>query len=96
MKTRKWTTEQKVAVVLEGLRGQKSVSEICRTHQIVQSQYYKWRDRFLDGGSKNLASPADGGPKQPQVEVERLEKIIGRQAIEIDALKKIQDLYGRN
>ena len=96
MKTRKWTTEQKVAVVLEGLRGQKSVSDLCREHQIVQSQYYKWRDRFLDGGSKGLSSPADGGPKQPQVEIERLEKIIGRQAIEIDALKKIQDLYGRS
>ncbi|MCC6932999.1 MAG: transposase, partial [Deltaproteobacteria bacterium] len=35
MKIRKWTTEQKVAVVLEGLRGQRSVREICRAHQIV-------------------------------------------------------------
>lgn len=96
MKTRKWTTEQKMAVVLEGLRGQKSVSEICRTHQIVQSQYYKWRDRFLEAGSQGLGSSSEGGLRQPQVEVERLEKIIGRQAIEIDALKKIQDLYGKS
>ncbi|MCC6933396.1 MAG: hypothetical protein IT292_09105, partial [Deltaproteobacteria bacterium] len=48
------------------------------------------------GGSKSLATSAEVGHRQPQVEVERLEKIIGRQAIEIDALKKIQDLYGKS
>ncbi|MBC7362406.1 MAG: transposase [Candidatus Aminicenantes bacterium] len=45
MKLRKWTEEEKMAIVLEGLRGQKSIAEICREHQISQSLYYLnfWR-----------------------------------------------------
>ncbi len=48
MKQRKWTAEEKVAIVLEGLRGQKAIAEICREHQITQASYYRWRDKFTD------------------------------------------------
>jgi transposase len=37
MKLRKWTSEEKMAIVLEGIKGQKSVAEICREHQISQT-----------------------------------------------------------
>ena len=56
MPQRKWTTEQKMAMVLEGLRGQTKVAEICRQHSISQNQYYLWRDQFLAGAQERLAA----------------------------------------
>ena len=47
MKRRHFSVEEKMAIVLAGLRGEQSVAEICRQYQISQSQYYKWRDSFL-------------------------------------------------
>ena len=50
MKLRKWSSEEKMGIVLEGQRGQKSVAEICREHQISQALYYRWQDKFLETG----------------------------------------------
>ncbi len=47
MKRRKWNADEKLAIVLMGIKGEKSVAQICREHQISQAQYYKWRDKFL-------------------------------------------------
>jgi transposase-like protein len=54
MKQRKWAAEEKIAIVLEGIKGSKSVAEICREHKISQVLYYRWRDRFLEDGKKAL------------------------------------------
>lgn len=50
MKRRKWTPKQKLEIVLEGLRGEISISELCNRHQISQGQYYAWRDKLLADG----------------------------------------------
>ncbi len=42
--------------MLEGLRRQKSVAEICWEHQISQALIYRWRDRFLEAGQKGLSN----------------------------------------
>ncbi len=93
MKVRKWSSEEKMAIMLEGLRGEKSVAEICREHQISQALYYRWRDRFLEAGQKGLSN---GGSKDEtkvlQAQIEKLEKIIGYQTMAIEALKKTQEL----
>jgi transposase-like protein len=97
MKLRKWSSEEKMAIVLEGLRGQKSVAEICREHQISQALYYRWRDRFLEAGQKGLSNGgSEDETKVLQAQIEKLEKIIGRQTIAIEVLKKTQELiFGR-
>ncbi|MDD8019902.1 MAG: transposase [Acidobacteriota bacterium] len=46
MKLRQWSSEEKMAIVLEALKGQKSVAEICREHQISQTLFYRWRARY--------------------------------------------------
>jgi transposase-like protein len=96
MRGRRWKAEEKMAIVLEGLKGEKSVSEICREHKISQTQYYRWRDRFLEGGRRGLSSSSrDNGQEQShKSEVERLEKIIGKMAVQIDILKKTEELFG--
>jgi transposase len=92
MKLRKWSPEEKMAIVLEGIKGQKSIAEICREHQISQNLFYRWRDRFLEGGQKGLGPGTRDEAKALQVEIEKLQKIIGRQTIAIESLKKTQDL----
>ena len=93
MKKRNWTVEEKLAIVLEGLKEKRSVVEICREHQISQTLYYRWRDKFLEAGKKGLVNGA-GDDNVYKAEIEKLQKIIGKQAIQIEILKKTDDLLG--
>jgi transposase-like protein len=91
MKQRKWTADEKLAIVLEGIRGKKAVTEICREHHLSQTQYYKWRDKFLEGGRKALTVGTNGKESRLEAEIEKLQKIIGKQAIQIEILKKTEE-----
>lgn len=93
MKARKWTSDEKLAIVLEGLKEKRSVAEICREHRISQTLYYRWRDRFLEGGKKALGN-GGGDESVYKAEIEKLQKIIGKQAIQIEILKKTEELFG--
>ena len=54
-KTRKlYSAEEKIRIVLEGLRGEESISEICRREGINPNLYYKWSKDFLDAGKRRL------------------------------------------
>jgi transposase-like protein len=83
------TLEEKLSIVLEGIKGEVSVSEICRKYGLSQSVYYKWRDKFYEGGKKALSNTSGSiMPKTDQAKIEELEKVIGRQTIVIEVLKK--------
>jgi len=94
MRQRKWTADEKLAIVMEGLKDKKSVADICREHKVSQTLYYKWRDKFLEGGRKALDHSASG-EEAHRAEVEKLQKIIGKQAIQIEILKKTEELFGK-
>ena len=51
---RKFSAEEKIRIVLEGLRGETSISEICRREGIAASVYYKWSKSFLEAGKNGL------------------------------------------
>ena len=51
---RHFTSEEKIRIVLEGLRGQVSISELCRREGISAAIYYKWSKDFLDAGKNGL------------------------------------------
>ena len=87
MKQRKWIAEEKLAIVLEGLKEKYSVADICREHKISQTLYYRLRDKFLESGKKGLINDSSGD-NHYKAEIERLQKIIGKQAIQIEILKK--------
>ena len=54
--TRKqYSAEEKIRIVLEGLRGEDSIAEICRREGIAQNLYYRWSKDFLEAGKKRLA-----------------------------------------
>ena len=52
---RKFSAEEKIRIVLEGLRGEETIAELCRREGIAQSIYYKWSKEFLEAGKRRLA-----------------------------------------
>jgi len=52
---RKFSPEEKIRIVLEGLRGEQSISELCRREGIASNLYYRWSKGFLEAGKKQLA-----------------------------------------
>lgn len=82
-KGRNWTSEEKAKIVLQGLRG-RSVAEICNEYQIHQTQYYKWRDKFLENAKQVFE--LDKQSKREEClerEVGRLKGIIGDLTVEL-------------
>jgi transposase len=51
---RKFTADEKIRVVLEGLRGEIAISELCRREGLAVSMYYRWSQAFLDAGKNGL------------------------------------------
>lgn len=51
---RKFSAEEKIRIVLEGLRGEQPISDLCRREAIAASQYYKWSKAFLQAGKNGL------------------------------------------
>ncbi len=77
---KKWTAEEKLAVVLDGLKG-RPVREVCREHGISDNQYYKWREEALTGMRGSLQDKRSKQCRDRSWEVERnrLLKMIGEQ-----------------
>jgi transposase-like protein len=90
-KYRTFTPEQKTEIVLAGLRGDRSVRDVCREHEIAETLYYQWRDRLLEGGKAALATPRDKGGDPREAEnrelrkkVGQLERALGRKTYELE------------
>jgi transposase len=84
-KYRTWTAEQKIAIVLAGLRGDRSVKEVCREHQISDTLFYSWRDKLLEGGREALAGKDErNGEKELRRKIRELERALGRKTYELE------------
>ena len=57
-KYRTFTAQHKLEIVLAGLRGDVTVKELCRSHEIAETLYYSWREKLLEGGREALAGKA--------------------------------------
>ncbi len=76
--TRKhYSAEEKIRIVLDGLRGEASIAELCRREGINQNLYYRWSKEFLEAGKKRLAG--DTAREATSAEVKGLR----RQAVEL-------------
>lgn len=92
-KPKRWTAKAKSEVVLEGLRGEKTVAELCRRHGITQSMYYEWKERFLKAGLEGLAyGGKTAKEKALEKELREAQRSLGRATLEIELLKKKRDI----
>ncbi len=90
---RRFSAEEKVRIVLDGLRGEDSIAELCRREGIAQSLYYSWSKEFLEAGKKRLAGDtareaSTGEVKDLRREARDLKEVVAEQALEIRLLKK--------
>jgi transposase-like protein len=90
-KYRTFTPEQKLEIVLAGLRGDRSVRDVCREHGIAETLYYQWRDRLLDGGKAALATSRDRGGdptaaelREAKKRIAQLERSLGKKTYELE------------
>ena len=92
--TRKhYSAEEKIRIVLEGLRGEESIAALCRREGIAESLYYNWSKEFLEAGKKRLAgdtarAATSDEVKQLRNEARDLKEVVAEQALELRLLKK--------
>jgi transposase-like protein len=91
-KRRQYSAEFKLETVLEGIRGEKPVAQICRERSIRDSLYYKWRDAFKERAPGIFASQEqqDQAVSELEARVAELERMVGKLAMENEILKKVQ------
>ena len=93
-KRRQFTAQFKFETVIEGLRSEKSVAQICRERDITESLYYKWRDAFLERGVQVFEDQSGSQRDEQTARIVALERLAGKQALEIEILKKAGSLRG--
>jgi transposase-like protein len=84
MKRRNWTSKEKSQIVLEGLSGQIDITKLCQKYQICQTQYYKWRDLFLQNCHQSFEIKQQSQKEQRlESQNQKLRSIIGDLTIEL-------------
>ena len=93
------SAEDKIRVVLEGLRGEESIAALCRREGIAESLYYSWSKEFLEAGKRRLAGDTARAATTDEVQALRheartLKEVVAEQATELRLLKKSMTAAG--
>lgn len=83
MKRRHWKSKEKLEIVLEGLKEQCSVAELCARYGIRTSMYYKWRDQLLKNGDHVFESSIDQHTTQLEHQNRQLKALVGHVTLEL-------------
>jgi len=95
---RKFSAEEKIRIVLDGLRGEVSIAELCRREGIHPNHYYRWSKAFLEAGKKRLNGDTQREANSEEVgglrrENEQLKEVVAELLLDNRVLKK--SLHGR-
>jgi transposase len=90
---RQFSAEEKIRIVLTGLRGEDSIAELCRREGIVQNLYYRWSKEFLEAGKKRLAGDTARAATSDEVkdlrrEASALKEVVAELMLDNRLLKK--------
>ena len=90
---RHFSAEDKIRIVLDGLRGEDSIAELCRKEGIAQSLYYVWSKEFMEACKRRLAGDTARAATTDEVkdlrrESTALKEVVAEQTLEIRLLKK--------
>ncbi len=90
---RKYSAEEKIRIVIEGLRGEDSIAELCRREGINANVYYRWSKEFMEAGKKRLAGDVvreatTDEVKELRAESAALKEALAEQWMENRLLKK--------
>ena len=95
------SSEEKIRIVLDGLRGEYSIAELCRREGIAESLYYSWSKEFLEAGKKRLAGDTareatSDEVKELKAEARQLKETLAEVLIENRLLKKSVTAVGED
>ena len=87
------SAEEKIRIVLEGLRGEESIAALCRREGIAESLYYSWSKEFLEAGKRRLAGDTARAATTDEVkalrhEARALKEVVAEQALELRLIKR--------
>jgi transposase len=90
---RKFTAEEKIRIVLEGLRGEESITDLCRKEGIHPTMYYKWSKSFLESGKRQLSGDtireaSSNEVKELRDENDELKMLVAELSLRTRVLKK--------
>ena len=90
---RVFSAEEKIKIVLEGLRGEESVAALCRKYSIHENNYYNWSKEFLEAGKRRLSGDTERSATSTEVkdlkeENRDLKDLVAELSIEVKVLKK--------
>ena len=90
---RKYSAEEKIRIVLEGLRGEDSIAELCRREGINPNMYYKWSKEFLEAGKSRLTGDTRREANSSEVdglrqENEQLKQVVAELLLKTRVLRK--------
>ena len=90
---RHFSAEDKIRIVLDGLRGEHSIAELCRREGIAESLYYSWSKEFLEAGKRRLSGDTARAATSSEVkdlrrQAQELKEVVAEQALELRLLKK--------
>jgi transposase len=90
---KRYSAEEKIRIVLEGLRGEESIAELCRREGIAQNLYYRWSKDFLEAGKERLAGDTTRQATSDEVrelrrEAGTLKEVVADLTLENRLLKK--------
>jgi transposase len=90
---RKFTPSEKIRIVLEGLKGEESIAELCRREGISPNLYYRWSKDFLEAGKKRLKGDTEREANSVEVnqlrqENEQLKQLVAELSLDNRMLKK--------
>ena len=98
---RKYSSEEKIRIILEGLRGEESIAELCRREEISPNIYYRWSKEFLDAGRRRLMGDTKREATSPEVkslrqENSQLKELVADLSLRNQQLKKTSSGLGND
>ena len=90
---KRYSAEEKIRIVLDGLHGEHSIAELCRREGIAEGLYYSWSKEFLEAGKRRLAGETARAATSDEVkdlkrQAQELKEVVAEQALELRLLKK--------
>ena len=90
---RSYSSEEKIRIIIEGIRGETSIAELCRKEGISQANYYKWSKDFMEAGKKRLSGDTMREANTSEVQELKgenidLKELVAELSLEVRKLKK--------
>ena len=91
----RWTAKRKVELLLQLIKGEAKLVDVCREHDLAQSEVEGWMEIFLKAGERGLKARTEDEQAVHDREVRELRAKVGELVLELDARKKLDALTGK-